>query len=478
MGTKIHCDRDIDATHASFSASVILELASASHGRYEPPHDSHQPLVPLAELLGRSSRVACPRTAASTISITRFLDAALKHHTWKALPLLYRFITFFLFALAILAGIHSYFWVRLVRDTQVPLPYRAWTTAVCVALACSVPISLMAPRLMPRPWAAYAAWPGYIWIGFMLLLLAALVGTDLLRLILAIGRAVSSRPQLDPAARLRLARALAVAVVVVSAVLGSHSIFQGLREPVVRELRIAIPGLPTALAGTTIVQLTDLHIGATKSRNFASDIVRRSNALSPDVVAITGDLVEGRFGSGREDTLPLAALRARQGVFMVTGNHEYYSGLREWLPELQRLGIRVLRNEHVVIDGDRGGGWELAGIEDWNGGSVEPDGGPDLARALAGHDPTRPLVLLSHQPRAIYSAAQAGVALMLSGHTHGGQIWPFKYLVRLQQPFLEGLHKVGQTQLYVSPGTGYWGPPMRLGTRGEITRITLVSDHL
>jgi hypothetical protein len=369
-------------------------------------------------------------------------------------------------------------WVRLVRDTQVPLPYRIWTTAVCVALACSVPISLMAPRLMPRPWAAYAAWPGYIWLGFMLLLLAALVGTDLLRLILAIARALSSRPQLDPATRLRLARALAVAVVVASSVVGSYSIFQGLREPVVRELRIAIRGLPPALAGTTIVQLTDLHIGATKRRGFASDIVRRSNALSPDVVVITGDLVEGRFGSGREDTLSLAGLRARQGVFMVTGNHEYYSGLREWLPELQRLGIRVLRNEHVVIDGDRGGGWELAGIEDWNGGSVEPDGGPDLARALAGHDPTRPLVLLSHQPRAIYSAAQAGVALMLSGHTHGGQIWPFKYLVRLQQPFLEGLHKLGQTQLYVSPGTGYWGPPMRLGTRGEITRITLVSDHL
>ena len=392
--------------------------------------------------------------------------------------MLYRFITFFLFALAILAGIHSYFWVRLVRDTQLPLPYRTWVAAACVALACSVPVSLMAPRLMPRPWAAYAAWPGYIWLGFMLLLLATLVATDLFRIILAVGRAVSARPQLDPAARLGLARALAVAVVAVSAVVGIYSIFQGLRDPVVKELRIAVPGLPPALAGTTIVQLTDLHIGATKSRSFASDIVRRSNALAPDVVVITGDLVEGRFGSGREDTLSLAGLRARLGVFMVTGNHEYYSGLREWLPELQRLGIRVLRNEHVVIDADTGGGWELAGIEDWNGGSIEPDGGPDLARALAGHDPSRPVILLSHQPRAIYSAAQAGVALMLSGHTHGGQIWPFTYLVRLQQPFLEGLHSVGRTQLYVSPGTGYWGPPMRLGTRGEITRITLVSAPL
>jgi uncharacterized protein len=364
-----------------------------------------------------------------------------------------------------------------VRDTQMPAPYRTWVTAACVALACSVPVSLVAPRLMPRPWAAWAAWPGYIWLGFMLLLLAALLGGDFIRLILGIGRAVISRPQLDPVARLRLARALAVAVVSVSAVVGSYSIFQGLREPLVRDLRIAIPGLPSALAGTTIVQLTDLHIGATKRSRFASDIVRRVNALSPDVVVITGDLVEGRFGSGREDTLPLAALHARQGVFMVTGNHEYYSGLHEWLPELQRLGIRVLRNEHVVLDADKGnGGWELVGIEDWNGRSIEPDGGPDFPRAVAGHDPSRPMVLLSHQPRAIYLAAQAGVALMLSGHTHGGQIWPFNYMVHLQQPFVDGLHRVGQTQLYVSPGTGYWGPPMRLGTRGEITRITLVSS--
>jgi predicted MPP superfamily phosphohydrolase len=395
----------------------------------------------------------------------------------EGLPLIYRFITFLLSAIAILAGIHSYMWVRLVRETQLPLPYRTWATVACVALACSVPVSLMAPRLMPRPWAALAAWPGYIWLGLMLLLLAALVATDVFRLVFVLGRAVSGSPQLDPATRLLLVRLLAATTVAVSAVVGAYSIFQGLRDPVVKELRIAVPGLPPALSGTTIVQLTDLHIGATKSRNFATDVVRRTNALAPDVIAITGDLVEGRFGSGRDDTLPLADLRARLGVFMVTGNHEYYSGLREWLPKLQRLGIRVLRNEHVVIDAEKGGGWELAGIEDWNGRSIEPDGGPDLGRALAGHDPGRPVLLLSHQPRAIFSAAQAGVALVLSGHTHGGQIWPFSCLVRLQQPYLEGLHRVGRAQLYVSPGTGYWGPPMRLGTRAEITRITLVPDR-
>jgi uncharacterized protein len=389
-------------------------------------------------------------------------------------PLLYRFITFFVFALAVLAGVHSYFWVRLVRGTQIPPPYRMWVTVACVVLACSVPLSLMAPRLMPRPWAAFAAWPGYIWIGLMLLLFASLVATEMFRLVFVLGRAVSAVPQLDPTTRLLLARVGAITVLAVTAVAGTYSVFQGLRDPVVKNLRIAIPGLAPALAGTTIVQLTDLHIGATKSRSFAKEVVRRTNALAPDLIVITGDLVEGRFGSGREDTLPLADLRARLGVFMVTGNHEYYSGLHEWLPELRRLGIRVLRNEHVVIDAEKSGGWELAGIEDWNGRSIEPDGGPDLARALAGHDPARPVVLLSHQPRAIFQAARAGVGLMLSGHNHGGQIWPFTYLVRLQQPFLEGLHRVGGTQIYVSPGTGYWGPPMRLGTRAEITKITLV----
>jgi hypothetical protein len=379
--------------------------------------------------------------------------------------------------IAVLTGAHLYFWVRLVRQTQMPLPYRAWAAAACIALAVSVPVSLMAPRLMSRSWASFAVWPGYIWLGLMLILLVAIAATDLFRLVFLLGRIVAARPPLDPTLRLVLARILAVTVIAVTAAVGSYSVFQGLRSPDVKEIQIEIRGLPPALAGTTIVHLTDLHIGTTKSRNFVQDVVHRTNALAPDAIVITGDLVEGRFGSIREDALPLAGLRARLGVFMVTGNHEYYAGLREWLPELRRLGIRVLRNEHVVLDPGKGGGWELAGIDDWNGGSIEPGGGPDLARAIAGHDPSRPLILLSHQPRAVFPAARAGVGLVLSGHTHGGQIWPFTFLVRLQQPFVQGLHRVGQTQIYVSPGTGSWGPPMRLGTRTEITKITLVPSR-
>jgi uncharacterized protein len=197
------------------------------------------------------------------------------------LTLLYRFMIFLLCTAAILAGIHSYFWLRLVRETQVPLPYRTWATAACVVLAGSVPLSLIAPRLMPRSWATLASWPGYIWLGLMLLLFASLVTTDALRLVFIIGRTVSGSPKLDPATRLMLARLVAAGIGATVAVAGVYSVIQGLRVPVVKELRIALPGLPPALVGTSIVQLTDLHIGATKRSNFCQDSVQRANALAP-----------------------------------------------------------------------------------------------------------------------------------------------------------------------------------------------------
>jgi predicted MPP superfamily phosphohydrolase len=375
--------------------------------------------------------------------------------------------------MAVLGGVHSYFWVRLVRETGLAAPYRVWATSLCVGLACLVPISLVTPRLLPRPVAGFVSWPGYIWIGLMLTLFAALLATDIARVVFILGRSISHAPPLAPQRQLALVRMVALAVCGVAAVTGGYSVFQGLRGPALKELQIVLPKLPAALAGTRLVQLSDLHIGATKSRAFGEEVVRRTNDLNPDIILLTGDIVDGRFGSARADVQVLAGLRARLGVYMVTGNHEYYSGVHEWVPELERLGIKVLRNRNVTLDSEKGGGWVLAGIDDWNGGSVEPGEGPDLARALKGVDPRLPVILLSHQPKAIFQAAQAGVGLVLSGHTHGGQIWPFGLIVRLQQPFLVGSHRVKDTQLYVNSGTGYWGPPMRLGSRAEITQITL-----
>jgi predicted MPP superfamily phosphohydrolase len=201
-------------------------------------------------------------------------------------------------------------------------------------------------------------------------------------------------------------------------------------------------------------------------------VVDSVNALQPDVVAITGDLVDGSVSRLAPHVAPLARLRARHGVFFVTGNHEYYAGVEEWCTHLGELGVRVLRNERVRI-GDGEHSFDLAGVDDYAGRHFGHGHGADIERALSGRDETRELVLLAHQPRAVVEAERAGVGLQISGHTHGGQIWPFNYLVRLQQPVTSGLVRFGRSLIYVSNGTGYWGPPMRLGSPAEITQLVL-----
>jgi predicted MPP superfamily phosphohydrolase len=194
------------------------------------------------------------------------------------------------------------------------------------------------------------------------------------------------------------------------------------------------------------------------------------------VVVVTGDLVDGSVDRLRHAVAPLVELKARHGCFFVTGNHEYYSGAVAWCRHLTTLGLRVLRNERVEIGRD-GCVFDLAGIDDYSAHGFGHGHGADLARAVEGRDRSRALVLLAHQPRAVAEAQRHGVDLQLSGHTHGGQIWPFHLLVRLQQPVVSGLVKLGQTFLYVSNGTGYWGPPMRLGAPAEVTEIVLRSQE-
>jgi predicted MPP superfamily phosphohydrolase len=252
-------------------------------------------------------------------------------------------------------------------------------------------------------------------------------------------------------------------------------ITRALGRVVVRRVPVELPRLPMALSGLRIAQITDLHIGLTLGRDWLEEVVDQVQALEPDLIAVTGDLVDGSLERLREEVEPLTRLSAPLGVFFVTGNHEYYSGVREWLPEIERMGMRVLRNERVPIE--RGGaGFDLAGVDDYSAGRIEPDHGPDLDKALAGRDPSREVVLLSHQPKIADEAAASGVGLVLSGHTHGGQIFPFNHLARLQQPYVYGLHKhLDRTWIYVSEGTGFWGPPVRVGTRCEITEVVLRS---
>ena len=215
------------------------------------------------------------------------------------------------------------------------------------------------------------------------------------------------------------------------------------------------------------MQITDLHIGPLLRKEWVEGVVERVRALKPDVVAITGDLVDGTVDELREHVAPLARLaEAPRGVYFSTGNHEYYSGVDEWLQYLPSLGIRPLSNERVQI----APGLDIAGIHDPTGRGRYA---PDLGRALDGRDARTPVVLLAHQPRQFREAARSGVALTLSGHTHGGQIWPFSWLVALVQPYIAGLHRRGDAQLYVSRGTGFWGPPMRVFAPAEIAVLRL-----
>jgi predicted MPP superfamily phosphohydrolase len=237
------------------------------------------------------------------------------------------------------------------------------------------------------------------------------------------------------------------------------------------DIDVVLPRLPAALDGFTIVQLSDLHVGPTIDRRFVQDLVDRCHGLGADLYALTGDLVDGSVRQYRHAAAPLGDLRARHGVFAVTGNHEYYHGADPWIGELTSLGVRYLRNERVAIERD-GAAFDLAGIDDHE--ARAPGHGADVKRATAGRDATRPLVLLAHQPRQVHKAAKAGVDLQLSGHTHGGQIWPWHYLVKLQQGgLLAGRYRFGETQLYVTRGCGFWGPRVRIGAPLEITRVIL-----
>jgi len=383
-----------------------------------------------------------------------------------------QFAMFIAIATTIVAAWHYYLWARLVRDPGWPSPYTRAGTIALVTLVVLLPLSVILARYLPRPVATATAWVLFTWIGVAFLLLVVLLLGDLATWALSLLSTLRHEPP-DPERRRLLSRSVAGAAGASAAVLSAVAVRSALAEVEVVELGIRLERLPRALSGLTVVQLTDIHVGPTIGREFIEQIVEKTNREKPDVVAITGDLVDGSVASLRRHVEPLARLAARYGVYFVTGNHEYYSGFEEWLDEIARLGIRVLRNERVVV-GDAGGSLDLAGVDDASARS--PSGGrtADYAAALAGAAPDRELLLLAHQPKQVIPAAPFGPGLVLSGHTHGGQIWHFGNVVRLVEPYVAGLHRQGErTQIYVSRGTGYWGPPMRLFAPAEITKLVL-----
>jgi predicted MPP superfamily phosphohydrolase len=365
-------------------------------------------------------------------------------------------------------SIHRYLWARLVRDPAWPPFWFKALTVLIVVLAVLVPLSFLAIRYTPRWLNVPLSWVVYTWMGLLLYLFLFTALSDAARGVAAI---VGALPK-DPERRQMLARAIAAGVSGISVLLGIGGMINVARGFDIRRVRIPLATLPRGGSGYVIVQMSDVHIGPTIGFEFLSQVVRETNALAPDMIVITGDLVDGTVEQLRELVEPLRQLVAKDGVFFVTGNHEYYSGADAWIAHLTSLGIRVLRNERVDIRGL----FELAGVDDASAAGMLPHHGQDVARAAQGRSSSRPLVLLAHQPKALKDALVAKVDLQLSGHVHGGQLVPFNWLVRLDQPFIAGLHLVEKTWLYVSTGTGYWGPPMRVGTVAELTRIELVAE--
>jgi predicted MPP superfamily phosphohydrolase len=274
----------------------------------------------------------------------------------------------------------------------------------------------------------------------------------------------------DPA-RYRIATAV---VTLIALVLLLWGYAEAMRVPRVRRVDVTMPRLGAGLDGLRLVLITDTHYGPLDRARWSRGVTEAVNALHPDVVAHTGDIADGEVSQRREQAAPLGDIQASLARVYVTGNHEYFSGAQRWVEHMASLGWEALHNRHLVVTRD-GASLVIAGVDDRTAaGSGVPGHHADHEAALEGADASLPILLLAHQPAQIGGAVAHGVDLQISGHTHGGQIWPFHYLVRLDQPVLQGLSRHSdRTQLYTSRGTGFWGPPFRVFAPSEITLLTL-----
>ncbi|MFD8284623.1 metallophosphoesterase, partial [Streptomyces solisilvae] len=273
-----------------------------------------------------------------------------------------------------------------------------------------------------------------------------------------------------PSRRLFVARAVAVGATAVAAGTVGYGTYTVLRGPRVKRITVPLAKLPRGAHGFRIAVVSDIHLGPILGRAHTRRVVETVNRTNPDLVAVVGDLVDGSVADLGPAAEPLRGLSARHGSYFVTGNHEYYSGADEWVDRVRELGLRPLENERTELPG-----FDLAGVNDVAG---ESEGhGPDFGKALGDRDRSRASVLLAHQPVVIHDAVKAGVDLQLSGHTHGGQLWPGTYVAELANPTAAGLERYGDTQLYVTRGAGAWGPPVRVGAPPDVTVVELASTR-
>lgn len=374
--------------------------------------------------------------------------------------------------------LHAFIGWRVAADLALTAPWLGtalWAWLVVSALL--MPMGLLSRRFSRTSLAHVLTWMGLLCMG----LFSSTFVLTLLREVMlgAIAIVDWAWPTTVSIADVRAGSAIALpALALFATILG---FWNARRTARVVRVDIPISNLPDSLVGFSMAQISDIHVGPTIRTRYLQRIVDRVNALGADLVAITGDLVDGSVKELGHHVAPLAQLSSTYGTFFVTGNHEYYSGAHSWIDKLRSLGIQVLMNEHVVIDHRldsqdvEAAKVVVAGVSDHSAHHFDESHRSDPHAAMA-HAPEHAFfkLLLAHQPRSAAAAAEAGFDLQLSGHTHGGQFWPWGYFVRFQQPFTAGLHRMKALWVYTSRGTGYWGPPKRFGAPSEITHLRLV----
>lgn len=396
-----------------------------------------------------------------------------------------RFLVFFaiLGFLAVLT--HVYLYRRIFRDTSGHPGWRKAGVGGLAALGLLMLGSRALAFVLPESVVHALATVGWTWMGAAIYLILTLFLLGSVRSLVGLVRhrrsrpAPSAEPSPTPAPvseerRQFLARATAGGAMLATGGLVGYGTWRAFHPPVINRLAVRLPGLPKALDGFTLVQISDIHVGPLIRRRFMDAMVEQCNALKPDLMCITGDLVDGSVSELSHAVAALTNLRSRYGSYFVTGNHEYYSGDEEWSEALERMGIPVLRNRHVSI-GEPGASFDLVGVDDWSAGRSGSPHRYDLDKALAGRDPERASVLMAHQPANWREASKAGIGLQLSGHTHGGQFFPFTLVVSAIWEHAAGHFEENGHHLYVSRGTGFWGPPVRVAAPPEIVHVTLLS---
>ncbi len=386
------------------------------------------------------------------------------------------FILFFSIVTIVVGSIHYYFWIKLIRNTGMPQLWKNIGISVLVVLLLYLLTAMLSSQYLSTKYSQPLLWIAYLWMGIMMLLFITLLFTDLIKVVFYFYSkfTISKEFAVDIERRQFISGLIALGTSAIVLIASGISVINYYSKPFVNKIQITLRGLPKIFNGFKIVQISDLHIGQLMTRSKLEEIVQQVNSLKPDLIAITGDLVDGSIRLLSNEVTPIKNLKAKKGIFFVTGNHEYYSGVENWISEIEKFGIKVLNNENIKIN-DGNDSFYIAGVNDHEAKRFGEKHAADFNKTLSGLDKNRKVILLAHQPIAVREAAEYGVDLVLSGHTHGGQIWPFNYLVYFQQPYIKGFYTYKKTKLFVNQGTGCWGPPMRLGTKNEITEVILYS---